>query len=169
MYKKVDIPGYLAEAMDPVLVMEDEHGGQVIVIKDDSCYVPMRRQGCKEGGGYKSMPWVFAELFEELIRLPSLVNKEEPDADGDCHLPFMDGTDMFGFTQMDYASVEASMPPCKPPKEDKLDLQDYDRVKLAYDIMVLDGVPNISVETIKDLKSKAAEIMMSALKGKEIE
>ena len=75
MYKKVDIPGYLAEAMDPVLVMEDEHGGQVIVIKDDSCYVPMRRQGCKEGGGYKSMPWVFAELFEELIRLPSLVNK----------------------------------------------------------------------------------------------
>lgn len=52
----------------PALVMEDQSGGQVVVIVDDHCYLAkLRRED-----GYKSTPYIFPELFDEMKKLPSL-------------------------------------------------------------------------------------------------
>ena len=72
MYKKVDpsiIGGKFTRRWGtPVLVMEDQYGGQVIVIVDDHCYLAK----LKRKDGYMSTPYIFPELFEEMKKLPSL-------------------------------------------------------------------------------------------------
>lgn len=124
MYVKCEVPGYLEGSLDPVLVMEDEHGGQAIVVVDDGCYVPMLRNSIL--GSYNNTSWIFPELFEEMKNLPSLMPQEETEAveedDGQLELDFTEeengdcetcedcgcgDKDPLGFNSVDYYELKA--------------------------------------------------------------
>ena len=77
MYKKVDPNTFTdfntKEFGPPVLAMEDEYGGRVVVVIDDHCYLALQRTFKKPRARYASyftQSHLFKELFRELKKLP---------------------------------------------------------------------------------------------------